>query len=149
MPSANARLTPSAPDTVKNNAITKNATPAATATEILGAAPEGASRILRADGQVNGVISHGCSGPSDSIFARRRAGTGSSNPMAENSAGGAPTITIPSEIQLRQAGVHIPTNERKLPLTTSIANYSRRLSKESLEGLEKVVAKRDGKPEPV
>jgi hypothetical protein len=69
--------------------------------------------------------------------------------MAESSAGGAPTITIPSEIQLRQAGVPVPTDERKQPLPTSIANYSRRLSKENLEGLEKVRAKRDGKPKPV
>ncbi len=69
--------------------------------------------------------------------------------MAESSAGGAPTITIPSEMQLRQADVPVPSNEGKTSLPTSIANYSRRLSKESLEGLEKVVAKRDGKPEPV
>jgi hypothetical protein len=69
--------------------------------------------------------------------------------MAESSASGAPTIKIPSEIQLRQAGVHGPTNERKPPLATSITNYSRRLSKESLEELEKVLAKRDLKREPV
>ena len=73
----------------------------------------------------------------------------SSNPMAENSAGGAPTITIPSEIQLRKAGVPMPMNERKPPLAKSITNYRRRLSKESLEELEKVLAKKDLKPEPV
>jgi hypothetical protein len=69
--------------------------------------------------------------------------------MVESSASGAPTITIPSEIQLRQAGASVPTNERNPHLPTSIANYSRRLSKESLEELEKVRAKRDVKPEPL
>jgi hypothetical protein len=77
MPPANARLAPSVPDADKSDTTTpKAATPAAAAAEILGAAPEGASQILRADGQVDRGISHGRNGPSDSIFARRRAGTG-------------------------------------------------------------------------
>jgi hypothetical protein len=77
MPPANARLAPSVPDAEKNDTTTpKAATPAAAAAEIPGAAPEGKSQILRADGQVSGGISYGWNGPSDSIFARRRAGTG-------------------------------------------------------------------------
>jgi len=80
MPPETARLATSTLDAVKNDDIAPNATPAAAATKILEAAPEGASQILRCDEQVNGAISHGCSGPSDSIFARRRAGTGVRNP---------------------------------------------------------------------
>ena len=80
MPPANARLTPSVPDADKNDTTTPKAvTPAAAAAEILGAAPEGASQILRAEGQDDGGISHGRNGRSDSIFARRRAGTGVRN----------------------------------------------------------------------
>jgi hypothetical protein len=76
MPPANARFAPSVPDAVKDDAITPNAASAATATELTGAASAGASRILRANGQVNAGIPHGSSGPSNTIFARRRAGTG-------------------------------------------------------------------------
>ncbi|KAE9369617.1 hypothetical protein N431DRAFT_345907, partial [Stipitochalara longipes BDJ] len=134
-------------DANEDEAETQKAiTPAGPVPDHLGAAPEGASQTLHMNGQAddgaqgvtNGSV-NGRRGSADPLYARRRAGTGSSNPMVESSASGAPIVPIPPELLYRSesaTGVNL-MNTSHAPLPTSVSSYRRRLSKESREELKK------------
>jgi hypothetical protein len=84
LPPVNAHLAPSVAE--EDDPVPPKAALPAVASAVgdsLGAAPEGASQTTHADGQINGGangatngVEHGRRGSADSLFARRRTGTG-------------------------------------------------------------------------